>query len=54
MLTKSEMIAKMRFFGYHYDEINSYDEWIVFTFEGGKIEFDCWFDVNEWLNEVSD
>lgn len=54
MPTKGQLITMMKTIGYHYDDINSYDEWIIFNFETGKIEFDSWYDVYEWLNEVCD
>lgn len=53
-LSKSELIRKMQMIGYYYDEINSYDEWIVFNFIGGHIDFDNWNEVYDWYMEVSD
>ena len=53
-MSKSELIQKMAMIGYYYDDINSYDEWIVFNHFGGHIDFNDWQSVLDWYLEVWD
>ena len=54
MISHGQIIDMIRTIGYYYDEINSYDEWIVFNYDCGHLEFDSWQDVWEWLSEAWD
>lgn len=47
-----KLITAMETIGYHYDDIDSYDDWIVFNSEYGRLEFSSWDDVYEWLDGV--
>ena len=51
-MNKQEIITAMEQHGYHYDDINSYDEWICFNTELGHLSFDSWEAVEEWLDGV--
>lgn len=52
MRTEEEMILEMSKHGYWYDEISSYASWRVFDYAGGRLSFDSWEDVNDYLNNV--
>ena len=51
-MTKEEIIQAMAIRGYYYDGIDSYDEWVCFNYELGRISFSSWEDVEEWLDGV--
>ena len=54
-MSKEELIERMRLLGYYYDEINSYDEWIIFHVDFcEKGEFDSWQEVFDWYLGVCD
>jgi len=51
-MTKEEIIQAMAIRGYYYDGIDSYDEWVCFNYELGRISFSSWKEVEEWLDGV--
>lgn len=53
-MRKSTLITAMETIGYHYDDIDSYEDWIVFNSSeyGTRLEFSSWEDVYEWLDGV--
>lgn len=53
-MRKSTLITAMETIGYHYDDIDSYEDWIVFHSSeyGTRLEFSSWEDVYEWLDGV--
>ena len=54
-MSKQKMIEMMQDCGYYYDEIDSHATWLVFNgIYCGKLWFDSWNDVEEWLNEYYD
>lgn len=61
-MNKEKIIAAMEMAGYYYDDIDSYDDWLVFNADfGSRLDFSSWDNVLDWLenvvfddNEVSD
>ena len=51
-MTREKLIAAMAIAGYDYDDINSYDGYLVFYYDYGKITFDNFESVENWLNNV--
>ena len=53
-MRKSTLITAMETIGYHYDDIDSYEDWIVFNNSEycTRLEFSSWDDVYEWLDGV--
>lgn len=49
---KEKIIAAMAAAGYDYDDIDSYDECLVFRGNYTKMEFSSWNDALEWLEGV--
>jgi len=48
-MEKFEIIQAMENHGYWYDNIDSYDGWLVFRHELGSLSFESWNEVEEWV-----
>lgn len=53
-IIKNNLIAAMETIGYYYDDIDSYEDWIVFNNSEycTRLEFSSWKEVYEWLDGV--
>ena len=52
-MPKETIIAAMAAAGYSFDDIDSYDDWLVFNGDYcTKMEFSSWNDVQDWLENV--
>lgn len=52
MMNQDALVDQMAKMGYYYDALSSYDDWLVFTWYGGWLDFDSWEAVASWLNGV--
>lgn len=48
-MEKFEIIQTMENHGYWYDNIDSYENWIIFRHELGSLCFESWSEVEEWV-----
>lgn len=53
MYDREKLIAAMQAAGYWFDDIDSYDYWLVFRGDYSEsIDFSSWKDVEAWLRGV--